>query len=413
MRTYSALWLCLALATATASFAAPWRRHVIDNAARGADGVRLADINGDGRPDIATGWEQSGTVRAYLNPGYAQVRERWPAVTVGAAPYVEDAVFADLDGDGAAEVVSSTEGRSRTMFVHWGPRERSRLLDPAAWRTEPIPATQDKARWMFSVPVNLDGRHGLDLVAASKSRQPGDGVIGWLEAPADPRRLDAWTWRPLRTAGWVMGVEAADMDGDGDPDIVVSERFNGARGGCFWLENPGAGAGPGAPWREHPIGVTGEDALFFCLTDLDGDGLRDVCVGTQGAEGKPDAGALHFLRRLDGTGRHWAARRIELPAGAAQFKAVSAGDIDLDGRVDLAVSFAEAKKKPGLLWLSHDGRAFEGRWTAHELSGADGVKYDLVALVDLDGDGDLDAITTEEVSRLGVIWYENPTRSPR
>jgi hypothetical protein len=46
----------------------------------------------------------------------------------------------------------------------------------------------------------------------------------------------------------------------------------------------------------------------------------------------------------------------------------------------------------------------------HEISGPTGVKYDLVALVDLDGDGDLDVITTEENTNLGVIWYENPAR---
>ena len=47
----------------------PWARHVIDASEKGADGVRLADVNGDGLPDIATGWEQSGVVKAYLHPG--------------------------------------------------------------------------------------------------------------------------------------------------------------------------------------------------------------------------------------------------------------------------------------------------------------------------------------------------------
>jgi hypothetical protein len=89
---------------------------------------------------------------------------------------------------------------------------------------------------------------------------------------------------------------------------------------------------------------------------------------------------------------------------------VGAGDVDLDGRMDLVVSFVRAKNKPALIWLSHDGSAFNGRWQAHELSGVDGVKHDLVALVDLDDDGDLDAITTEEVANLGVIWYENPAK---
>ena len=399
------LWAAAALPAA-----APWPRHTIDHSSRGADGVRLADIDGDGRPDIATGWEQGGLVRVYMNPGYDRARERWPAVTVGRAPDVEDAVFADLDGDGAADVVSCAEGATRAIFVHWSPRDPARRLDPAAWRTEPIPAVQGRARWMFAVPVQLDGRYGTDVIAASKGSQPGEGTIGWLEAPAEPRRLEAWRWHPLRTAGWVMGLETADMDSDGDPDLVVSERFNGPAGGCFWLENPGAAGGP---WREHRIGATGKDALFFCLADLDGDGRQDVVVGTHGKTGQAEENAIWFYRRLDATGRRWAERRIDLPPDAAQFKAVTAGDVDLDGRMDLVASFVQAKGKPGLLRFGHDGDAFAGRWTAYPLSGVDGVKHDLVALVDLDGDGDLDAITTEEVAHLGVIWYENPTRRRR
>jgi hypothetical protein len=49
-----------------------------------------------------------------------------------------------------------------------------------------------------------------------------------------------------------------------------------------------------------------------------------------------------------------------------------------------------------------------------DISGAPGVKYDLVVLVDMDGDGDLDVLTSEETAEdgskkgLGVIWYENP-----
>jgi hypothetical protein len=211
----------------------------------------------------------------------------------------------------------------------------------------------------------------------------------------------------LRTVGWVMGLAAADMDDDGDLDVVFSERFDGPRSGCYWLENPGPGESQSRAWKEHPIGVAGENALFFCLTDLDGDGLQDVCVGTHWTG--QAVTAIHYLRRLDRTGQRWAERKIELPAGSAEFKAVSAGDIDLDGRLDLVVSFVQARDKPGLLWLSHDGSPFSGRWSAHPLSGVDGVKHDLVALVDLDADGDLDAITTEEVTNLGVIWYENPT----
>ena len=42
---------------------APWNRHTIDNTSRGADGVKLGDLNKDGLPDIVTGWEEGGVVR--------------------------------------------------------------------------------------------------------------------------------------------------------------------------------------------------------------------------------------------------------------------------------------------------------------------------------------------------------------
>jgi hypothetical protein len=56
------------------------------------------------------------------------------------------------------------------------------------------------------------------------------------------------------------------------------------------------------------------------------------------------------------------------------------------------------------MWLK--GPAWDGR----EISGSDGIKHDLVQLLDLDGDGDLDALTCEERKGLGVFWYENPAR---
>ena len=37
----------------------PWTRHTIDNSSRGAGGVKLIDINTDGRPDVATAWKKA------------------------------------------------------------------------------------------------------------------------------------------------------------------------------------------------------------------------------------------------------------------------------------------------------------------------------------------------------------------
>jgi hypothetical protein len=52
-----------------------------------------------------------------------------------------------------------------------------------------------------------------------------------------------------------------------------------------------------------------------------------------------------------------------------------------------------------------------------DLSGPDGIKFDLNLLLDIDADGDIDVVNSEENDNardgkagLGVVWYENPTR---
>jgi len=178
MRPALALFL---IAAATASAAEPWRLHTIDNSQRGADGVKLADIDDDGRLDVATAWEEGGAIRVYRNRGTGA----WPQTEVGRARSPEDAVFADLDGDRVWDLVSACEGDERALFVHWAPR----------WRAEAIPASRGVMQWMFTVLLQVDGRHGVDLVAGGKG--PG-AASGWMEAPARPRDLGAWRWHPLR-----------------------------------------------------------------------------------------------------------------------------------------------------------------------------------------------------------------------
>jgi hypothetical protein len=315
---------------------------------------------------------------------------------------VEDAVLVDLDADGALDVVSCAEGKSRIISIHWSPRSREQILDASAWQTAPLAESSNSMMWMFALPMQIDQRNGVDLVAGGKNQ---GAAIGWFEAPPDPRNLAAWRWHSLRPVGWLMSLAGADMDADGDEDIVFSDR-KGAATGAYWLENPGPGPAQSQPWREHAIGGVGKQVMFLQLADLDGDQLQDVLLAVQPKE-------ILWLRRLDKSGRAWQSQSISLPEPTGIAKAVSAGDIDGDGRLDLVFSCEQAQApRHGLVWLAAIERPPGGSWTAHVISGADGVKHDLVALVDLDRDGDLDAITTEEVKNLGVIWYENPSRHP-
>ncbi len=388
-----------------------WARHTIDDSSFGADGVRLADANGDGRLDIVSPWEQGGRIRVYFNPGAEGLRDLWPAVTVGEVGDPEDAFFVDLDGDGALDVVSSCEGDTRSMYVHWAPADRSRLLDPGAWKTEELTPASDVAQWMFAFALQVDGENGIDLVAGAKNEA---AHIGWFESPEDPRHLSDWRWHSLYDAGWAMTLRPHDVDSDGDIDIVATDRM-GPRRGALWLESPGFGESMADAWPEHRIGpVDDHEAMHNAIADLDDDGMDDILVAVKG-------GPIRFHRRTGKVPATWQTHEIEMPAHTGTGKSVKVADIDLDGRPDLVVGCEHATEgKIGVFWLSHHGESAETGWSPRSISGPEGFIYDLIQLTDIDGDGDLDLVTLEEKGpylargyqgrELGVVWYENPIR---
>lgn len=378
-----------------ASAEEPWRRHTIDKSSKGADGVRLADLNGDGLMDIATGWEEGNLVRAYLHPGRGSERKIWPAVTVGEVASPEDAVFADLDGDGAMEVISSCEGRTKSIFVHWAPREKSSLLNQSEWKSGVIPVTHKAQAWMYALPFNVDGRHGTDLIVGSKG---SNGTIGWLENPKDPRDLSKWKIHTLQKAGWIMSLISTDMNQDGLPDILVSDR-KGRQRGIYWLQHPGQKeAGDGAEWKRHSIGGGDREIKFIAKGDLDQDGRDDVIA--------IDKTSIIWFRFHN---EKWVEHLINLPPGVGGGKSPAVLDVDLDGKNDLVFS-CEGAKGPlsGMRWLSYRNSPFDQEWQSHEIAGEPGIKYDRVVPYDVDGDGDLDILCCEERDQLGVFWYENP-----
>lgn len=365
-----------------------WKRHTIDNTSRGADGVKLGDYNRDGLQDLVTGWEEGGVVRVYTNPGPAKSREPWPQISVGVAKNVEEAIFTDLDGDGKLEVVSGTEGKTRTLYWH---REVA-----GQWQTSAFHATKDSQMWMQAAVMDLDGQYGTDLLVASKNQ---DAAVGWLQAPEKADVLKAWTYHRLRDSDWVMSVTPHDMDGDSDLDAVFSDR-KGPRTGVFWLANPGAVANRAhAAWREHAIGGLGKEVMFADIGDVNGDGQMDVAVAAKPVE------IIICLRQPNG----WQEHVVKLEGSQlGDAKAVKIADVNGDALPDIFFTCENAKgAREGIVWLEQQRG---GPWKQHSLGGPEGVKYDLMQTLDLDGDGDLDVVTCEERDQLGVIWYENPHR---
>jgi hypothetical protein len=149
----------------------------------------------------------------------------------------------------------------------------------------------------------------------------------------------------------------------------------------------------------------------MALDDLDADGKEDVIVVTE-------HDGIHFIQKRSDGGDEWQLHKITYPENVGlRGKGITIADIDKDGKKDMVLSFEKAGgAKSGVVYISYQESVLDSVWQRHEVSGSDGIKFDLVPVSDIDGDGDLDIISTEEnnnsqagVPGLGLIWYENPS----
>jgi hypothetical protein len=331
-----------------------WTFHAIDdfqgrqmihrgpNSQGGADGIRLADINGDKLMDMIVGWEQSEMVRIYIHPGYERVRKVWPSVEIQPAASLEDANFGDMDSDGVVDALSAGDATApgTGINIHFAPSDPASYMDSEKWETVIPVDSQIRKSWLQVVPMQADGRHGLDILAGGKETS-----LFWFEAPENPRDAKGWKRHVLSNAaiegGWTMTVLPVDINRDGLDDILWTTRKAGV-GAVMWLENPGPGEEQKQPWKEHRISDANYDKemsqgshgyAFADIADLDGDGYMDVLSGT--------AGDMIWLYRNPGkSGGKWKACHPELGLHKGFGYGTAFGDINQDGQLDIGLSSA-------------------------------------------------------------------------
>ncbi|MEM7310444.1 MAG: VCBS repeat-containing protein [Planctomycetota bacterium] len=184
----------------------------------------------------------------------------------------------------------------------------------------------------------------------------------------------------------VQGIATADIDGDGDTDLLVSSLLSWD---VAWIENADGQGTFG------PLHIIGAESRLSALAaaDLDGDGDADVVgldVWTQ---------ELPWFENLDGLGSFGAKQTIDVTSETAG--TVHTADLDGDGDVDLLAALGGT-----VGWYENVGGASFAALSPIQ-SGL--ARVVCVAAADLDGDGDLDALAgggeNGDVGRLG--WYAN------
>ena len=249
--------------------------------------------------------------------------------TQGGFPRVADVEAADFDGDGKLDLVVAAFGWRRTGEIDVLYNRTTDAARPVFERKK----VDARAGPIHVIPADLDGDGRMDFVALLA--QHYESVVAFLnQGPEKGFRQETIYAGPHPNWG-STGIQLVDLDGDGDLDVLMTngdmfdDRILKPYHGIQWLENRGR-----YPFAPHLL-ATLPGVHRAVAADLDGDGDLDIvaCVFTAGPLGT-DESRLPSLVWLEQTkpGRF---ERHVLEVGNPTHATLDAGDYDRDGDVDV------------------------------------------------------------------------------
>lgn len=225
-------------------------------------GYRYADLDGDGREEIV--YASLGGVFAVERAGQAP----WPTHLLAVDASDEGFAVADVDGDGDVDIVAGFRAPGGDpevpTYVSWFENEGSLT---AAWPRHHVGRTTHATDRIEAADLDGDGRTD---VAIAEERYPG------LEPDASLylyfQRDTGFARERLVTQSSMNNLDLADLDRDGDLDVVTAEHKGDRLALQVWVNDGTGGFG------ESPTEIDRgkENHLGARAVDIDGDGDLDI-----------------------------------------------------------------------------------------------------------------------------------------
>ncbi len=360
----------LAAAPAAAQFT--FTDFVIDSATHGLGSLKFVDVDGDSILDLIGACPDGNQILWWRNDGQDPP---------GFTRYVIDGNFGlaiavshgDLDGDGDPDVLGAAWSASE---IAWWRNDGGAA---GAWPKQSLNNAHDA----YAYDLNQDGF--VDILGVGSG---ADKIVWWENDGADPpdftRRTIALFFFEPKT------VRVADFNGDGNLDVVGSAF---AASDIAWWENDGQDP---IGWTKHFVDEDLLGAVYAEPVDFDSDGDPDLLATAW-------MGHEFAWYRNDGDGDAW----TKIPVGTGT-SAVSIASAHLDG--DGIPDLVGAAQNPGGVFTFRSDASLT-TWSQETLDD-ELLRAWPVAVGDLDGDGDIDVVSSSgESSNYLLKWYRNDTET--
>ncbi len=335
--------------------------------------VKIGDLDGDGKPDLAVTNSYDNTVSLLRNTGTSGSASFAAKVDFTTGTYPHYIAIGDMGGDGKLDL-SVTNWNDSTVSV----LRNTGTSGNVSFAAKVDFPTGEYTEYFAIGDIDRDGKPDLTVVnAGAVSVLRNTGTSGSVSFAA---KVD------FATGSGPDGVAIGDLDGDGKPDLAVTNWNDNT---VSVLRNTGtSGSVSFAAKVDFP---TGKYPNYIAIGDMDGDGKPDLAVTNQGNN------TVSVLRNTGTSGSVSFAANVNFPTGADP-NCIAMGDIDGDGRPDLAVvNFSDSTVSV----LRNTGTSGSVSFAA-KVDFPTGLYTGRIAIGDIDGDGkpDLAVVNAGAVSVL-------------